>query len=85
MKLIKSSTNIIDKFKFDQIYILSDQKRSKSQNILTFSNKFENFDVLIDLFDLLFDFKVVFFDLVIQNRSKVIGFNQKEIKIRSKS
>ena len=85
MKLIKLSTNIMDKFKFDQIYILSDQKRSKSQNILTFSNKFENFDVLIDLFDLLFDFKVVFFDLVIQNRSKVIGFNQKEIKIRSKS
>ena len=47
-----------------------------------------NFDLLIEIFDLLinsFDFKLPSIDLLIEIISKSIDFNQKQIKIISKS
>ena len=77
---LRNASKILNLIKRDQFYIVSDQKDQNSQNILTFSIKFDFFHLLIDFSALLIDFQS-FNQLEIKNWLKSINFNWKKIKI----
>ena len=76
---LRNASKFSNLIKSDQIYNKNGLNRSKSQKILTFLIKFDFFDLLINLFDHLINFEVVFFNLSIKNWPKSIDFNQKKI------